>query len=127
MLKAKILIFIIFLSIGAFACEGDCVKCHPTLIKSGHLDSNHAILSKCKNCHKETTEDFMKMGAVCGQDCWDCHSIEKVKKIKIKEHIVLDKCIACHKKLNRCDSGIFQDQAHSQKILKDILDGNKSF
>jgi len=97
--KFLILIFLIINII--YACDGDCVKCHPILIKSGHLDNNHKILKDCINCHKTTSNDLDKMGSLCGQDCWECHNMKKVMKIPIKEHFVLSKCIKCHKKLNK--------------------------
>ncbi len=84
-----------------FACDGNCVKCHPTLIKNGHLDKNHAILSTCMNCHKVDTDDLAKMGAICGQDCWQCHDVKKVMKIPNKAHLSLNKCIDCHTKLDK--------------------------
>lgn len=104
---SKIFLLLFFIAITLLACEGDCLKCHPTLAKNGVIDANHQILTTCKNCHKSTPKDFEKMGAACGQDCWECHSVQKVMAIKIKQHEVLNDCIACHKSLNK-DQNLFQ-------------------
>ena len=115
------LLFIFFLTISTlFYCDGDCIKCHPNLLKNGKLDKEHQILAKCKNCHKITSKDLQKMGSLCGQDCWDCHSIKKVSNINIKEHKVLTKCIDCHIKLNLKD--MYQDIRQNNTIfLKDLI------
>jgi len=118
-------VFFLF-SILLFACDGDCVKCHPKLLKNGKLDKNHIILGRCLNRYKVTSDDLNRMGAICGQDCWEWHSIKKVQKIKIKEHMVLDKCIVCHKKLDKSNNDFIMNNIPDQKMLKDILDGNKS-
>lgn len=98
----KIFVFFLFsLSISLFACDGDCMKCHPNLLKNNKLDANHKILAKCIECHKTSSDDLQRMGALCGQDCWDCHSIKKVKKIVNPSHMALDSCINCHEKLDK--------------------------
>ena len=112
------LLFFTFLNL--FACDGDCIKCHPTLIKSGSLDKNHKILAKCIDCHKITSNDLMRMGSLCGQDCWECHSVKKVMSIKIKEHQVLDKCINCHEKLYKNDL-LFDNKENIFDLDKSIL------
>lgn len=103
-MKNIILFFSLFI-IG-FACSGDCIQCHPNLLKDGQLDKDHKILDNCINCHKVNEKDLAKMGSLCGQDCWDCHNVEKVSDVKlngkqITEHLVLTDCIACHKKLDK--------------------------
>ena len=90
-------------ALAIFACDGDCIKCHPALIKSGHLDKNHEILSTCIKCHKVTSDDLQRMGAICGQDCWQCHDVKKVMKIPNKAHLSLNRCIDCHTKLDKKD------------------------
>ncbi len=97
----RIFIYFILITTTLFACSGDCMKCHPKLLKNGKLDKNHEILSKCINCHKINSNDLERMGSLCGQDCWDCHSVEKVTSIKNKEHLSLNGCIECHKKLKK--------------------------
>jgi len=119
----KFFLFIFSISALLFACEGDCLKCHPTLIKSGRIDANHQILTTCKNCHNSTPKDFEKMGAACGQDCWECHSVQKVMAIKIKQHEVLKNCIACHKKLakNQGYLQINKDGFSKENFFKDLV------
>lgn len=85
----------------SFACSGDCISCHPNLVKEGKLDSDHQILKECITCHKVTSDDLNKMGSLCGQDCWDCHSVEKTQKVVNPSHSSLSLCIDCHKKLNK--------------------------
>jgi len=91
--------------INVYACEGDCVKCHPILLKNSKIDNTHKILKNCKTCHSITTNDLGNMGASCGQDCWDCHNVREVMSITnnkgnvINEHAALNRCITCHVKL----------------------------
>jgi len=102
----SVFLFIGLIQIYSFGCDGDCIQCHPQLVKKGGLDNNHKILSTCNTCHKTNTENLETMGAACGQDCWDCHNVEKVMDIKnagniIVAHACLNSCIQCHKKLNQ--------------------------
>lgn len=112
----------------ASACSGDCVVCHPKLIKkNGKMDADHQILTQCKNCHIDGTkieiidknaseitlsnirivkykEDNLSANTShteCGDDCWKCHDITKVSRVKIKEHAVLKKCIECHVSIDK--------------------------
>lgn len=102
--KLNKLIFIItFISTILLACDGDCMKCHPSLMKSGSLDSDHKILKDCINCHQVSSNDLNRMGSLCGQDCWQCHNVNDVMKIQNKEHLALEQCISCHKKLDKND------------------------
>ncbi len=86
-------ISLIFL-VNLFACSGDCVACHPKLIKKdGKMDREHLILNRCKICHQDGTKIEMlsdtnssvpkfrivKIEKVsedshteCGSDCWQC-------------------------------------------------------
>ncbi|MDX1809575.1 MAG: hypothetical protein R3331_08560 [Sulfurospirillaceae bacterium] len=119
----KIFLSIVCIYAVLFACEGDCLKCHQTLVKNGKIDENHQILTTCKNCHNSTPKDFEKMGAACGQDCWECHSVQKVMAIKIKQHEVLNNCIACHKKLAK-DQGFLKlgnNGFSTDSIFKDLV------
>ncbi len=96
-------IAILFISnINLSACEGDCVMCHPKLIKkNGKMDKDHAILVSCKVCHTQEEMEKIDMGSGCGQDCWDCHDIKKVTASKVKQHNGLQKCIDCHLTLDK--------------------------
>lgn len=111
----SIIITLIFLSSFIFACDGDCIKCHPKLLKNGKLDDNHKVLKNCINCHQVSDDDLQKMGAACGQDCWSCHSIDKVMNVRVKdktidEHSSLSSCIDCHIKLQLNNTkSIFSD------------------
>ncbi len=120
----RLIISILFLFlVNLFACSGDCVACHPKLIKKdGKMDRDHMILNKCKTCHQDGTKiemlsdsnasvpkfKIVKVKEVsedthteCGSDCWQCHDIKKVSNINIPEHKVLKDCIACHVKLDK--------------------------
>jgi hypothetical protein len=97
----NIIIVLVFVGSFLFACDGDCMKCHPSLLKKNGLDTNHKVLETCITCHQTSSDDLQRMGAMCGQDCWDCHSIEKVQKVLNPAHIVLNSCIDCHKKLDK--------------------------
>lgn len=99
----KLILLIVFILAPLLACDGDCMKCHPSLLESGSLDSNHKIMRECINCHQVSNEDLSRMGSLCGQDCWQCHNVDDVMKIKNKEHLALEKCISCHKKLDKSD------------------------
>jgi len=93
--------FIYLINSIAYACDGDCIKCHPKLLKNGKLDNNHKILKSCMKCHVVNSQDLKKMGSVCGEDCWQCHDVSKVTAIPNRAHKSLNKCIACHKKLDK--------------------------
>ncbi len=117
------IIFIIFLfsGIGIYACEGNCVACHPKLIKkNGKMDKNHEILTTCKKCHTKKSLSKVNMGATsCGQDCWQCHDMKKVAKTNIKEHKVLNTCIKCH---TAKDKNIFKFDNSKQYSGKNLID-----
>lgn len=87
------------LSSVSFACEANCLACHPSLEKNGVMDSNHRVLKNCINCHT-IAEDEVSHGA-CGADCWSCHDVKKISHIDIPEHKVLNRCIQCHVTLDR--------------------------
>lgn len=83
----------------SFACEANCVACHPSLEKNGLMDSDHQILRNCVNCHT-AKEDEVSHDA-CGADCWSCHDVQKISHMDVPEHRVLSKCIACHVSLDK--------------------------
>ncbi len=97
----RILVAILFFSVSLFACEGDCMACHPGLLKDGKLDKEHQVLKSCVNCHTKEQMEKIDMGGGCGQDCWECHDVKKVSASGIKEHEGLQKCITCHLKLKK--------------------------
>ena len=96
----KTVLFLLLSSL-LFACEGDCMKCHPVLLQKKQLNADHKVLATCVECHQTNNDDLGKMGALCGQDCWDCHSVAKVKQVNNPSHMVLDECIKCHSKLDK--------------------------
>ncbi len=103
-MKNIILLFVVFLFMLSplSACEGDCVLCHPKLVKEdGKLDKEHAILTTCKTCHTQEEMEKIDMGGGCGQDCWECHDIKKVTQSHIPQHQGLQKCIDCHLTLDK--------------------------
>ncbi|UCN01301.1 hypothetical protein LCX93_05125 [Sulfurimonas sp. SWIR-19] len=135
--------FIFFFTAGMkiFACSGDCIACHPTLVDvKGEMDNNHQILQRCKTCHRDGSKivlldtnssnvhfKIVKIKTLkenshteCGNDCWQCHDIKKVSQINIPEHKNLQKCIECHVKLDKTllefDSP--KDNATLQDVLK---------
>ena len=99
MKRVVFLLFVMFLVV-LYACESNCVACHPKLIKkNGQMDSDHKILTTCIKCHTKKSMQKVDMGVTsCGEDCWKCHNIKKVAKVNIKEHKALNKCIKCHTK-----------------------------
>lgn len=101
--KFLLLIATLFIfNINAQACEGDCVVCHPNLVKeNGKMDKDHAVLVTCKTCHTQEEMEKIDMGSGCGQDCWDCHDIKKVTASKVKQHNGLQACIDCHLTINK--------------------------
>jgi len=109
------------------ACEGDCVVCHPKLVKEdGKLDKDHEILVSCKVCHTQEEMEKIDMGNGCGQDCWDCHDIKKVTASNVKEHRGLQKCIDCHVTLNKNMFGGESVSAFSQLPTLDTLMTNST-
>lgn len=85
--------------VSLFACDANCVTCHPKLLKNGVMDDNHKILERCTKCHTE--EKSSNDHGACGQDCWSCHDITKVNKVDIPEHRILPTCIKCHESINK--------------------------
>jgi len=142
-------LFCFLLLENVIACSGECVACHPGLIKkNGKMDKDHEILDRCKKCHIDGTKieiidkNVSEINASnirivkvegnitastshteCGDDCWECHDIRKVSLINIAEHKVLEKCIACHVKI---DKDFLKSGSPSlNNTLNDILRGSK--
>ena len=138
MKKILLFLFTLFiLNINAQACEGDCVVCHPNLVKEdGKLDKDHAILVSCKTCHTQADMEKIDMGSGCGQDCWDCHDIKKVTASNVEEHRGLQKCIDCHLTIDKSMlSGVSApafsglpslDELMSQGVESGIIEVNES-
>jgi len=127
------------------ACSGDCVECHPALVKkNGKMDKDHEILDRCKKCHIDGTKmeiidkNVSEINASnirivkiegniaattshteCGDDCWKCHDIKKVSLINIAEHKVLQKCIECHVSIDKN----FLKRGSSSPSLNNTLEG----
>lgn len=112
----NIIIILVFVGSFLFACDGDCMKCHPSLLEKNGPDANHKVLETCITCHQTSSDDLQRMGAMCGQDCWDCHSIDKVQKVVNPAHMVLNSCIDCHKKLDQ--KPFFKIDGFSSQIQK---------
>lgn len=97
------LFFVLFvfgvLNLQLFACDANCITCHPKLIKNGKMDKRHKILRKCVQCH--TKKENETTHGVCGADCWSCHDIQKVSRVNIKEHRALQGCIDCHESIDK--------------------------
>ncbi len=96
-----VLLSLFFVQLSLFACEGDCISCHPGLIKDGKFDKEHKVLKTCVTCHTKEQMSKIDMGGGCGQDCWECHDVTKVSKSGVKEHKGLDRCIKCHLKIQK--------------------------
>ncbi len=89
---------LLFFGIVIFACESDCLNCHPKLKP---LESNpkhpfykeHHFLITCTKCHPNHK---VKNDDKCGADCFECHSRKKLINTPIPEHQKLKTCIKCH-------------------------------
>ncbi len=126
-IAATVLTLMMF-SACALGCSGDCILCHPKLIKKdGKMDADHQVLGRCKVCHQDRTRIEIIDNTVselnrsnirlvkydennisantahteCGSDCWQCHDITKVSHIPIREHKVLNRCIECHVSIDK--------------------------
>ncbi|WP_457561037.1 hypothetical protein [Caminibacter sp.] len=89
---------VIFLFSFLFACESNCIKCHPKLKpletnSSNPLYKEHHFLTTCTKCHPNHP---VKGADKCGSDCFACHSREKLVKTDIPAHQKLKSCTKCH-------------------------------
>lgn len=119
----KILLVLLTSSFTLFACDANCVACHPKLLKNGKMDADHKILKKCTKCH--TAKENEESHGACGVDCWKCHSISKVSEIDIPEHKVLPRCIKCHASLDEklLNIGSIKEGTFSGNSLQDSIRG----
>lgn len=92
-MKTIALFFILLLPL--WGCTGDCMTCHPALLKTIDTDMRHKPMLTCIKCH---SADPAKM-ADCGSDCFACHPIAKIEGAKVAEHAVIRECRDCHMKL----------------------------
>ena len=114
----KHIIILIFLTISAFACTGDCMTCHPKLVPTINEDLRHKPMLTCINCHSAETSSL----AECGDECFKCHPMSKIKKANVREHDVIQSCVDCHVKATEklFDVSKSLDQSH-MPTLKDFL------
>ncbi|MCK9372764.1 MAG: hypothetical protein M0P91_06175 [Sulfuricurvum sp.] len=92
----KRILLILGWSIGVWACTGDCMTCHPALLKNIEHDSRHKAMQTCIRCHTANPEKM----ADCGSDCFACHPVAKIEGIRVAEHQVIRECRDCHMKRN---------------------------
>ena len=87
----KIILFLLF-NLSLFACTGDCLTCHPSLVPTINEDLRHKPMQTCIRCHSANPNSM----AECGNDCFACHSMEKINKPNVREHDVIQGCRDCH-------------------------------
>lgn len=81
----------IVLVVAAFACTGDCTKCHPVL-KQSIDEPHHKVLKLCIACHQKSQARMNE----CGADCFSCHNKQKLIQSSRLEHQEMKTCIKCH-------------------------------
>ncbi|MCX6073684.1 MAG: hypothetical protein NTY39_05115 [Campylobacterales bacterium] len=91
----KWIVIMIGFTISGWSCTGDCMTCHPALLKTINTDLRHKSMLTCIKCH---SADPAKMGD-CGSDCFACHPIAKIEGARVAEHTVIRECRDCHMKL----------------------------
>lgn len=91
----KLTILCLFLLAPLFGCTGDCMTCHPTLLKNIESDKRHKPMTTCIQCHSANPAKM----AECGSDCFACHPVAKIEGINVKEHAVIRGCRDCHIKM----------------------------
>jgi len=93
-----------------FACESDCVTCHPKLKElynpKNRYYQEHAFLKDCTKCHKSHPT---KGEDKCGADCFECHDREKLANTPVPAHRKLKNCTKCHE---------------GEKLYKELSPGN---
>lgn len=82
-------------SIAVWGCTGDCMTCHPLLLKTINTDGRHKAMLTCIKCHSANPAKM----ADCGSDCFACHPIAKIEGSRVAEHAVIRECRDCHMKL----------------------------
>lgn len=115
-MKTIALFFILLLPL--WGCTGDCMTCHPALLKNIDTDKRHKPMTTCIKCH---SADPAKMGD-CGSDCFACHPIAKIEGAKVAEHAVIRECRDCHMKLKpSVQIDLVPKGQSNQMILRDFL------
>lgn len=92
-MKTIALLFIVLLPL--WGCTGDCMTCHPALLKTIDTDSRHNAMKTCIKCHSANPDKM----ADCGSDCFACHPIAKIEGAHVAEHAVIRECRDCHMKM----------------------------
>ena len=87
---------ILFIGCLLFACNSNCIECHPKLKKMENNPKNryykeHHFLKNCTKCHDNHP---LKGEDKCGADCFECHSRKKLIHTSIPAH---QKLISCTK------------------------------
>lgn len=115
-MKTITLLFILLLPV--WGCTGDCMSCHPKLLKTIDTDTRHSAMKTCIKCHAANPEKM----ADCGSDCFACHPAAKIEGAGVKEHEVIRECRDCHMKLKASLQLQTLPQGQSVKpVLRDFL------
>lgn len=91
----KIVLLLLFMIISGWGCTGDCMTCHPALLKTINTDLRHKPMTTCIKCHAANPEKM----ADCGSDCFACHPQAKIEQTRVAEHSVIRECRDCHMKM----------------------------
>lgn len=110
-----ILLLAFFLFSPLSACSGDCMTCHPALLKTIDTDSRHTMMKTCIRCHSANPEKM----AECGSDCFACHPVAKIEASRVAEHQVIRECRDCHMKLK---TTLRPDAPKTQSALPTLRD-----
>jgi len=118
MKKAILFSAIFWLVSAAYACTGDCMTCHPSLMPTIKQDARHKPMLTCIKCHSAAADAM----AECGSDCFACHAIEKIEKADVAEHRTIRDCRDCHMQMKADLTDIATPKDRSNyRPLKDVL------
>lgn len=113
-----IIAYLVLVTTTLFACTGDCLTCHPTLLATIQDDERHKPMLTCIECHSADPESMSE----CGSDCFACHPVEKIEKVDVKAHMTIRACRDCHLKLEKALISIKPKSGQShQQTLKELL------
>jgi len=114
----KWIVFFLSWNISLWACTGDCMTCHPTLLKTINVDKRHQPMQTCIKCHTANPEKM----ADCGSDCFACHPVAKIEGSKVQEHAVIRECRDCHMKMKtQMTLPTLPEGQSNQPTLRDFL------
>jgi hypothetical protein len=114
----KLLFLFLVALLPLWGCTGDCMTCHPALLKNIDTDKRHKPMTTCIKCH---SADPAKMGD-CGSDCFACHPIAKIEGARVAEHAVIRECRDCHMRLKPSVKIDLEPKGQSnQPMLRDFL------